>query len=238
MAPTPPFAAAILQSIMFQAASDIALVAGTTTAPRAPPRQTAALHQMLKAVKGRVRKDSKNATADRGTQAAIEPERTEQGSQTDKDIGGFEAHVRTLSGQQALAAREKREAVAAQQKEHKTYRHALKRTLRSIEALRTQNAALAADAECAWRLAQSRGVLGPSASAGLSAWTDPLVLPATFGSVSEDDTRELLAAVARSLVAAEAERRADAGGAAEHSALARSAPDRAVLRGPTVPPQD
>ena len=212
MAP-PPFAAAILQSMIFQAAADLARVAGTVS-PSEPPRHTTALRQMLTAVKVRMRTEAKSAAqTDRGTQANIEPERAEQGSQTDKDIGGFEAHVRALSGQQALAAREKREAVAAQQKEHKTYRHALKRILRSIDSLRAQNAALAADAECVWRLAQSRGVLGPAGAAAGSAWTNPLVLPATFGSVSEDDTRLLVAAVVRSLVAAEAERRSWA----EHS---------------------
>jgi hypothetical protein len=201
--PAPPFAAAILQSMLFHAASQVALVMGTE-APR-EPRHANALRSMLQAVGARTRRDAKSATADRGTQVAIDPEHADQGSQTDKDIGGFEAHVRALAGQQALAAREVREAMASQRKEHQTYRDSLRRTLSSIEALRAQNAELAGVTECTWRLAQSRGVLGAGPSAGLSAWADTVVLPATFGTVPKDGTRELVAAVAQSLVEAEAE---------------------------------
>jgi len=81
--------------------------------------------------------------------------------------------------------------LATQQKEHHTYRHALRRILKSIEALQSQNAALAANAECVWRLAQSRGLLD-SANGGLhSAWSGELQLPKAFGYTAETDTKRI-----------------------------------------------
>jgi hypothetical protein len=187
--PLPPFAAAVLQSMLTAAQQDLTRL--TACKPPAPGPHAVALQQMLTAVRARVRRDSKSATADQATQAAIDPETMERGVQTDKDIGGFDGHMRALTGQQALAVREKREALATQQKEHHTYRHALRRILKSIEALQSQNAALAANAECVWRLAQSRGLLD-SANGGLhSAWSGELQLPNAFGYTAETDTKRI-----------------------------------------------
>eukprot|EP01046_Picozoa_sp_COSAG06_P091761 COSAG06_NODE_38032_length_428_cov_0.784195_1_plen_105_part_01 len=98
--PLPPFAAAVLQSMLTAAQQDLTRL--TACKPPAPGPHAVALQQMLTAVRARVRRDSKSATADQATQAAIDPETMERGVQTDKDIGGFDGHMRALTGQQAL----------------------------------------------------------------------------------------------------------------------------------------
>jgi hypothetical protein len=134
-------------------------------------------------------------TVDQGTHADIEPDRADQTTQTDKDISGFEGHTRSVSGQQALAVREQREALVAQQKEHRTYRRALQSIIHKIEELRSQNESLVAKAECVWRLARSRGVLvlGDGADeTQLSAWSGSMHLPKGFGYTALD-TDEIVA---------------------------------------------
>lgn len=185
-----PFATAVLESMLVAAASDLARVTGCKPPPTA--RHTVALQRMLTAVRrsGRTR----NPTVDQATHADIEPDHADQTTQTDKDISGFDGHTRAVSGQQALAVREQREALAAQQKEHRTYRRALHSIVHKIEELRSQNESLAAKAECVWRLARSRGVLGDgSDDTQLSAWSGSMHLPQGFGYTAELDTDEVVA---------------------------------------------
>ena len=72
--PLPPFAAAVLQSMLTAAQQDLTRL--TACKPPAPGPHAVALQQMLTAVRARVRRDSKSATADQATQAVIDPETT------------------------------------------------------------------------------------------------------------------------------------------------------------------
>lgn len=184
-----PFATAVLQSMLVAAASDLARL--TDCKAPSPGMHALSLQQMLKALRGSLR--TRNATVDQTTYVAIEPESVDQGVQTDKDIAGFDGHVRALSGQHTLAVREQREALAAQHKEHRTYSHALKSVLQNVEEVRSHNVALAANAECVWRLAQSRGVLGDAEGALYTAWSGSLQLPQGFGYAVELDSQKVVA---------------------------------------------
>ena len=86
--------------------------------------------------------------------------------------------------------REQREALVAQQKEHRTYRRALQSIIHKIEELRSQNESLVAKAECVWRLARSRGVL--VLADGADAWSGSMHLPKGFGYTALD-TDEIVA---------------------------------------------
>jgi hypothetical protein len=187
-----PLATAVLQSMLAAAASDVALLSGCK-APN-PARHTLALQRMLTAVRRSAR--TRNPAVNQATYVAIEPDSAGQATQTDRDISGFDGHTRSVSSQQALAVRQQREALAAQKHEHRMYRRALQKIVQTIEELRSQHESLAANAECVWRLARSRGVLGDGADpheARPSAWSGSLQLPQGFGHTAELDIDNLVA---------------------------------------------
>lgn len=187
-----PWATAVLQSMLAAAASDVALLSGCK-APN-PARHALALQRMLTAVRRSAR--TRQPAVNQATHVAIEPDSVGQATQTDTDISGFDVHMRAVSSQQALAVRQQREALAAQKHEDRMYRCALQQIVQTIEELRSQNESLAASAECVWRLARSRGVLGNGADphgAWLSSWSGSLHLPQGLGHNAELDIDNLVA---------------------------------------------
>ena len=185
MPPPPPLIHALLHAVAEQLGGDLGRIADC--APPPASARAGALRQLHAVVKTRVRRDAASVTAERSAQVSIAPECSDASCATDRDVGGAQAQVRALSGQVTLGARETREAVLTQQKEHRTYRQALSRILDSVKTLRSQNAELAGDTEVAWRLAQSRGLLKGEAAlpVGTAAWTEPLGMPLGFGKVRQ-----------------------------------------------------